>query len=268
MVYTVTRLLIIAPAIIALSFPLTTLASGIYPASNIGYDISFNTVSYPSTNFNFAIIGVTRGKAFRYNTRLISEFSWAHIGSATAPTLYMNLNAPYGSTVAGHISAPKSCPARPVGSSATNTEPTVCEGYNYGYNAAKDAFAFAKNSGASSRLWWLDIEEANSWSTTTTVNDATIQGAIDYLNSQGVRVGIYSMGYMWKNIAGSDFIPTQVLDGQEMKTPTWVPIGITNQVGAINACVTKKNFIPNNPIWLVQYVLDSTSVDQNLSCHE
>ena len=232
-----------------------------YPSSTIGFDLSYNALSYPSIGFNFGIVGISGGKAFIHNARLVSEYAWTHFGSV-APTVYMNLNAPYGSTVAGNIGAPKSCLAR----TATSTEPTACEGYNYGYNAAKDAYSYAKGAGVSSKLWWLDIEEANSWSPDTLVNDATIQGAIDYVNTQGARAGIYSMAYMWRDIAGSSFVPTQTIDGQTVSIPTWVPIGISDLVSAINICATGTSFVAGSPIWLVQYVANSTAVDQNVAC--
>lgn len=250
------------------SFLLPTVTSAAigspYVSSTLGYDVSFNTKSYP-TWFNFAIFSVTRGKAFRHNDRLAYEYSWAKFGSHTAPTLYMNLNAPYGSTVAGHIDSPKSCAPRAAGSSATSTEPTACEGYNYGYNAAQDAFAYAKSGGIESRLWWLDIETENSWSASTTVNSATIQGAIDYLNTQNIRVGIYSMPSMWKKIAGKDFIPTQTIGGNPIAIPIWLPIGTATQVKAINTCLIA-SFISGSPIWLVQYEANATAIDQNLAC--
>ena len=233
----------------------------VYPSSNVGFDLSYNALSYPSGRFSFGIIGVLGGKAFVHNDRLISEYSWTQFGTI-APTVYMNLNAPYGSTVAGNVDAPKSCPA----AGATGTAPTACEGYNYGYNAAKDAYSYAQSAKVSSKLWWLDIEEANSWSPDTTVNDATIQGAIDYLNTRGVRAGIYSVARMWNDIAGSGFVPTQTINGQAVSVPAWMPIGISDLVSAINACATATSFIAGGPIWLVQYVANSTAVDQNVSC--
>lgn len=181
-----------------------------YFSSTLGYDLSFNTLAYPSESFGFAVMGVNGGKAFVHNARISSEYQWTKFGSKTAATLYMNLNAPYGSTVIANIATPKTCPPRAERSSATSTEPTACEGYNYGYNAAKDAYAYATGAGVVSSLWWLDIEEANSWSDDLSVNDATIQGAIDYLNSKNTRVGIYSVPFMWRDIAGT-FIPMQTL---------------------------------------------------------
>ncbi|MDE2021337.1 MAG: hypothetical protein KGI71_00150 [Patescibacteria group bacterium] len=233
----------------------------VYPSSNVGFDLSYNTLSYPADRFSFGIAGVSGGKAFVHNDRLVSEYSWTHFGTVPA-TVYMNLNAPYGSTVAGNIATPKSCPAH----AATSAEPTACEGYNYGYNAAKDAYAYAKNHNVTSPLWWIDIEEANSWSPDTLVNDATIQGAIDYLNTQGARAGIYSVAHMWSDIAGSGFVPTQTINGQTVSIPTWMPIGISNLVSAINVCATGASFVSGSPIWIVQYVASSTAIDQNVAC--
>ncbi|HQU07899.1 MAG: hypothetical protein B7X04_02845 [Parcubacteria group bacterium 21-54-25] len=241
----------------------------LYVTGGLGYDISFNTKAYPSIPFDFAVIGVSGGKAFVDNARLASEFSWSHFASRVRPTIYMNINAPYGSTVAGHIGSPRTCPGVTDSSqavAAANGEPSACEGYNYGYNAAKHAYAYAQANNVTAPLWWLDVEEANSWSATTTVNDATIQGAIDYLNAQDVRVGIYSVPYMWRQIAGTDFAPTQTLNTRAESTPTWFPIGITREVTALNACLTSDSFITGSPVWIIQYESSSTAVDQNISC--
>ena len=231
----------------------------VYPSSSVGFDISFNSLSYPADRFSFGIVGVSGGKAFVHNARLATEYSWTKFGSV-ASTVYMNLNAPYGSTVAGHTSSPTSCPA------STSTEPTACEGYNYGWNAAQDAYAYAKSNGVNALLWWLDIEEANSWSPDTAVNDATIQGAIDYLNAKGIRTGMYSVPYMWNDIAGGSFVPTQTISGSTVSIPSWFPIGISTLTGALNACVTKSGLFSGSPIWIIQYVANSTAVDQNVAC--
>lgn len=233
-----------------------------YTPSNMGYDVTFSTFAYPSESFGFAIIGVTGGKAFVDNKRFLSGVAWARFASATAATLYMNLNAPYGSTVKGHISSPRVCPVK----AATSTEPTACEGYNYGYQAAEHSYLYAKARGFESSLWWLDIEEANSWSKDVTVNQATIQGAIDYLNTKNIRVGVYSMMRMWRDIAGKDFTPQQRIDAKDVVIPVWLPVGVRSQIGAINTCNSGKSFIPGSPIWIVQYEASSTAIDQNIAC--
>lgn len=237
----------------------------LYPPGSVGYDLSYATHAYPQIPFGFAIVGVTGGKAFVHNSRFSSEYAWAQFGS-TQPTLYMNINAPYGTTVAGHIGTPRTCAPRAATSTTSSIEPTACEGYNYGYHAAEDAYAYAAASRVYSPLWWLDVEEANSWSADTAVNDATIQGAVDYLNLRGVRVGVYSTPRMWREIAGSDFVPAQIINGQSVTVPTWLPVGIDTQIGALNTCVTDTSFMRGSPLWIVQYVADSTAVDQGIAC--
>ena len=245
-----------------------------YRSSNIGYDISYSTYDYPQPPFGFAVIGVTAGKAFAHNVRLASEYSWATLSSANAPTLYLNINAPYGSAASGtNVSGPKTC-TEPFGASVysafaggTYPDPAPCAGYNFGYNTAKDALAYSSSqSNIASRFWWIDIEEANSWSDNKDVNQQVIQGAIDYLNTQNIRVGIYSVPYMWRKIAGEGFTPKESIGGSGTTVPTWFPIGISNQVNAINACHTRESFIPGSPVWIIQYVLDSVAVDQNVAC--
>ncbi|HVB20066.1 MAG TPA: hypothetical protein VNF51_02150 [Candidatus Paceibacterota bacterium] len=245
-----------------------------FPSSGIGYDISYNTNAFPQMPFGFVVIGATAGKAFSYNSHMPYEFSLGKTGSAVAPGIYMNLNGPYGSSAAtSTMSTPKQCallfgaPMTSDSTGGTYPEPTLCAGYNYGFNAAKSAFAYTSSlSYVSSTLWWLDIEEINSWSPNTAVNDAVIQGALDYLNAQGIRVGIYSVPFMWNDIAGVGFTPIESLYGVATSVPTWFPIGTSTQVGALNSCLDHTSFIPGSPVWVIQYELDTTSADQNIAC--
>ncbi|MGH7175558.1 MAG: hypothetical protein ACREGR_04340, partial [Minisyncoccia bacterium] len=203
---------------------------------------------------------------FTQNPRIVQEYNWAKFGAGASPTLYMNLNAPYGSAAAANVNGPEACAATSTPLASGGTEPAPCAAYNFGYNAAAYALSYAKGDGASSPIWWVDIETANSWAPDTSVNDQVIQGAVDYLNSQGIRAGIYSMAYMWNEIAGASFSPTQKLNGQSVLTPTWVPIGISDQIGAADYCSVGASFMAGAPVWLVQYEADSTAVDQNYAC--
>ncbi|MDE2588354.1 MAG: hypothetical protein KGL95_01640, partial [Patescibacteria group bacterium] len=107
--------LILSSLAFVLTFSLLTsqaLATGFYTAKNTGYDISYpqggNPASYPAIPFNFGIIGTTSGRAFDDNPYLSQQVTWAQQGN-TAPTFYMNLNAPVGSTVKGNTSTPTHC---------------------------------------------------------------------------------------------------------------------------------------------------------------
>jgi hypothetical protein len=159
----------------------------------------------------------------------------------------MNLNAPIGSSVKGNTSTPKSCAKKDK----------ACQAYNYGFNAAAHSYAYAGSNGATSTIWWLDIETANSWSPTKAINDATIQGAVDYLNSFGVIVGIYSTQYMWNTIAGSGFDPGQTTT---TVTPNWI-------AGASEAnpqLLCSQKITANGETWLTQYV--SGGYDHDYAC--
>lgn len=246
----------------------------IYPLGSIGYDLSYNSTAYPIDPFGFAVVGVSGGKAFSDNARFVSEYNWAHnVATRAQPTFYLNVNAPYGSAATEvNVSGPKACPT-PFGASVysknaggTYPDPASCAGYNFGYQTAEHAYAYASSKGLSSPLWWLDVEEANSWSDDQAVNRAVVQGAIDALNAHDIRAGIYSVPYMWNYIMGKGYTPTQTIDGNAVPIPTWFPIGIGSRTDALNACHTKASFIPGSPVWIIQYVADSTAVDQNVAC--
>src|SRR5678815_4379912 len=61
--------------------------------------------------------------------------------------------------------------------------------YNYGWNAASQAFSGASTAvsraAATAGAWWLDVETVNSWNGTVAANSAAIDGYVDYLRSAG-----------------------------------------------------------------------------------
>ena len=228
-------------AFLAASGP--ALANDLYTPGSYGYDISYVTQSpYPSGPYSFGIVGVTGGRAFSYNASLDSEYKSvaATVGSAQV-SLYMNLNYPVGSTASNGNTGPKG---------KCSASDKACIAYNYGYNAAQDAYIYATNQGASASVWWLDIETANSWSPKTSLNDLVIQGAIDYLSSKSITVGIYSTASMWKSIAGTGYNPGLA---------NWVP-GASSQSALPDYCSKAVPF-GGGSVTLVQYGGGSYDVD-------
>lgn len=217
----------------------TAFAQGIYTGGTTGYDISYpqGNGPYPAAPFAFGVVGVISGRAYNDNSYLTSQFTWATQGTTT-PSLYMNLNAPVGSTVKGNTTTPRAC----------SKGDKVCQAYNYGYNAASHSYAYALSKGASSSMWWLDIETGNSWSSTKSVNAATIQGAIDYLAAQGATTGIYSTASMWNTIAGSAFTTP---------VPNWVAGGTTTNYSSL----CSQPFTQGGTVYLVQYPLNGFDGD-------
>lgn len=179
-----------------------------FTSGMVGYDISFPgcddgpppTISSTGAPYRFAVVGVNGGKAFTSNLCLGAEFANA-VAANLLVSLYMNINAPIGSTAYRGNNGPRG---------ACEPGDNVCLSYNYGYNAASDAYASAAatlGSGAvAGRVWWLDVEVANSWWTdespplpnATDLDDQVVQGAIDFFHQNGITVGSYSIASMWQ----------------------------------------------------------------------
>lgn len=213
-----------------------------YTGQGIGLDISYpQCIVLPATPDNFAIIGVTGGKAFRPNGCLGQEFRWGRAGRL-APSLYMNLNAPAGTTVSQGYNGP-------AGDCAPADN--ACRAYNYGFNAAQYAKGYADSVYATAGIWWIDVEVYNTWSPIQTLNAKTIQGAIDFLNQHGVTAGIYSTPSNYAAIAGS----------YHPGVPTWIAGGAHH---ASEATVFCGDSLTGGPVWLTQYV--SGNLDYDVPC--
>ena len=166
-------------------------------------------------SYTVAIVGVDGWAVGKYNTCLQAEVRWAAKAQGTggAPyDLYMFLNSPSSSDTIDLQGPAGTCSQLAVANRAR------CLAYNYGYNAAQDAVAYAASQGASSPVWWLDIENdlcGQYWSCNHTLNSATIQGAIDFLHAQKLTAGIYSTSVQYRGITG-DYVPTGP------RIPIWV----------------------------------------------
>ena len=187
-----------APAVLLASSPAI---AGPPRSSGAGYDVSYPQcgTSLPSRPL-FAIVGVNNGRPFNDNPCLANEYAWARTSTSSRPVdLYMNTANP------GTLSAHWGNPATPK----TDCDPLMSEdlscAYDYGWNAAAEAMAWAgSQTGTSAGAWWLDVETANSWSSNTAVNNADLQGSIDYLSQHGAsNVGVYSTAYQWNAITGT-----------------------------------------------------------------
>ena len=155
----------------------------------------------------------------------------------------MNLQYPIGTTASYAMNGPKG---------KCSQKDKECQAYNYGWNAAEDAYNYALKQGAASSRWWLDIETANSWSAKTALNEQVIRGALAYFEKNGITAGIYSTQRMWTTIAGS-FRPLLV--------ESWV--AQATQESASGYCKPSGPF-GTGPVALVQYV--SGGQDWDYAC--
>jgi hypothetical protein len=218
-------------------------SSNPYPAAGRGHDIS-----YPQCNStlpdiqSFAVIGVNRGRPFTENPCLFSEYAWATLATMP-PSLYMNISGALGSTAdRGNTGPAGTCAA----------DDTSCLAYNYGFNAAQDAYAYADSVGVTSQYWWLDVETANTWHSDTAYNQRAVQGAAAFLALSGVSVGVYSTNYQWHLLMG-DYTPD---------LPVWYATA-AGYAGAPNYCSDSYNFAGGG-VWLVQYY--GGDFDANYAC--
>jgi hypothetical protein len=180
-------------------------SAGTVPPSAIGADISWPQCgsAYPASP-SFGIVGVTAGLAFSANPCLGSELGWA--GGASA-----QLVANTGNPGPAHSSHWPTGQTSPMPCDAASPDSAACA-YDYGYNAAADAYGDAAAAWAAQGLagspaasaWWLDVETSNSWRSDTALNVADLEGAVDYLASVAkvASVGFYSSPAQWAQVTG------------------------------------------------------------------
>ncbi|HET6792823.1 MAG TPA: hypothetical protein VFH45_00185 [Acidimicrobiales bacterium] len=207
------------------------------PHGATGYDISWPQCggTLPALPGGPAVVGVNNGSTFTVNPCLAAEASWA--GSHLS--LYINLSSPDpGSRWAAH---------GPRGRCGTRAG--ACRSYNYGWNAASWSVDRATAAGATSGMWWLDVETGNVWGADRAANRQVIQGAIDALHNRGLTVGAYSTTLQWGEVAG-DYRPG---------IPGWLTV-----LGSPPApwCSTVR--FTGGPTWLVQTV--GTVLDTDYAC--
>jgi hypothetical protein len=233
-----------------------------------GYSGSGNDISWPQcggqfpSGGSFGIVGVTGGRAFTQNACLAAELQWA--GGTGNASVYMNLNYAAGSSASNGASGP-------YGSGKHCRSGSACYAENYGWNAAKYALAYAGANGVGASTWWLDIETANTWNRSRTLNQAVIQGALDCLLGAGpagntcangeptdvASVGIYSTPSQWSSITGG-WVPHD--SAGTVVTANWVAGASAGNPSQL--CGSP--LYSGGSVWLTQYV--ANGFDQDYAC--
>lgn len=214
--------------------------AGLYPTpGTIGWDISWpqcDDGTKPAGPVNFAIIGVNGGRMNTKNDCLREQFAWASTGR-TIPQVYVNTSGmPDGYVHQG-----------------CNESDLACNAYQYGHEGAAYAVTYARSQNVDPRVWWLDVETANFWTADKAMNARVLSGMIDYLQSTGHSLGVYSTPYQWGIIAG-DFAP---------QLPVWTA-GAADLAEAPTRCTDRYAF-GGGKVAMVQYV--SEVFDTNYFCH-
>ena len=233
-----------------------------------GYDISWpqcDDGSYPES-FSFAIVGVNGGRVHSGNPCLgsgdaPSQLEWA----GRDADLYINTGNP-GPQVSRFWPRGGTEP-RECDTDATPGDDTTACAYLYGWNAAADSYGRALDAFISlgwadadaeripgERTWWLDVETANSWRLDWGMNVATLQGAVDYLESMDVdEVGVYSTPLLWWRVTGGTDAFTDL--------PSW-HAGAGNEQEALEMC--NDEGLTGGELRMVQWV--ERGLDHNVRC--
>ncbi|HWC11647.1 MAG TPA: hypothetical protein VG455_10525 [Acidimicrobiales bacterium] len=227
--------------LLALAVSLPGLTAGVAGAAppGIGFDISWPQCGRPFPAAPaFGIVGVNDGKPYTHNPCLGEQALWA-AASGLPAGFYVNTANP------GVRSRSVDWYAQRSPNPACSRSNEAACAYNYGYNGARHAYAYANSlvDAGPGHTWWLDVETGNSWSATDkAANVASIVGALDFLGSQEVVVGAYSTRYQWTKITGGASLPT---------LPNWVA-GARNLEQAAAFCADRT--FTGGPVMLVQWV--------------
>ena len=219
-----------------------TFVGAAYPSGSYGYDVSkFNlnspacTTGLPTGVHDISVVEVDGESSGDANPCLAVEGTWAGAGL----NLYTFL------TNSGLCTSTSTC---------------FTVGYDAGIQAFEDAGAAGVNTSVD---WWLDVEGAGQyWTTSTAENAQTVLGAIDALhNTEGVAdVGIYASPGTWNSIVG-DYQPS---------VPYWMADWLTPPSGPATCAAVSgwqaKEQLPTGPVEFVQYSDDTNGADGDYAC--
>jgi hypothetical protein len=245
-----------------------------YTGLGQGWDISYPQCPgggyVPNQNTaNFGIAGIDHGRPFdvdnQYNPNpcLAEEYGQAPAGQAS---LYMNTG--YANTYyKNHQVA--DCVTQ---SKKINVKSTLQQAWEIGCAFAYFNEQYALGTGPigtqaaglglpDPKMWWLDVETGNSWSSSNkALNAETLDGATAELAQlkPGIPVGVYSTPSMWTTIVGANQVSGLTAD--------WLATGQTTALSSsqLTADCTATGFA-GQQVWLVQWVWQST-YDYDQAC--
>ncbi len=204
-----------------------------------GYDMSNYTTSVPPSLGTIAI-AESDGYPFLDN-RNPTIFKAEAAAAGSSLQLYTFLGAPFSAGKWQIAPSPSVYLSGPAGNCATTDY--VCQAANYGWNEAAHSLQNALSLGISANIWWLDVETGGPWSTDLQINNAVIEGTMQYLHSQGALVGIYSTAYQWQQITGGLSLGTAA-----SPQPIWIAAPDYQQA----ACTNQALWFAGGTPWLVQ----------------
>ena len=240
----------LAAAVVVLSNT-SAAAADPYASGGVGYDYSYVQCGSRAPTAAFGVIGLNAGYPFTYyNSCLAAEYSAAaRTGNAA---LYINTGYDPSYTAIDGRHTTQGCASSSLAVSATQAQQAA---WAVGCSEAERDVSYASSQSATSpTAWWLDVETANSWSSSDlSLNSYTIQGIVETLRAAtSAPIGIYSTSYQWSVITGGYRAPVDA---------NWVATGQRTLNRARGYC--RSAGFTGARIWLVQYV---TTIDKDYVC--
>jgi hypothetical protein len=241
---------------LAVAVAITLHATGLaafdpYSSGALGYDFSYPQCGAPAPQASFGIVGVNGGYPFTYyNNCLAAEYSAA--GKTGNAALYINTGYDPSYTAIDGRHTTQDCAN--TSQTVSGTQPQQAA-WAVGCSEAQRDTAYASGQSATSpTAWWLDVETANSWSSSDlSLNRYAIQGIVATLRkATTVPVGVYSTSYQWGVITGGYQAPVDA---------NWVASGQTTSKRAKRYC--SPTGFTGAKVWLVQYV---STYDRDYVC--
>jgi hypothetical protein len=234
-----------SPVAIVLLFVLNSAAAAAfdpYAKGTVGYDYSFPQCGVAAPRASFGIVGVNGGYPFTYyNTCLAAEYGAAAKTGNAATYINTGYDPSYTAIDGRHTTA--SCASQSSAVSGTAEQQAA---WAVGCSEAQRDLAYASGQSASApSAWWLDVETANSWSTSDlSLNRYTIQGIVATLRTAtAAPIGVYSTSSQWGEITGGY---------QPAVDANWIATGQNSLKRAKSYCVSSG--FTGARVWLVQYV--------------
>jgi hypothetical protein len=243
---------IAAAVVVALNASASAAGFDPYASGTIGYDYSYPQCGTAAPRASFGVVGVNGGYPFTYyNSCLAAEYAAAARTGNVA--VYVNTGYDPTYTVIDSRHTTQACSDSSKG--VTGTQPQQAAWAVGCSEAQRDVAYYAgAQSATSPKAWWLDVEVANSWSTSDlTLNRYAIQGLVATLRqATSVPVGVYSTASMWTEITGGY---------KALVDANWVATGQSTAKRAKQSC-SQVGFT-GAKVWLVQYV---ATYDHDLAC--
>ena len=233
------------PIAVLVIFALTANASAgfnPYVQGTQGYDYSYPQCGTAAPAARFGIVGVNGGYPFTYyNTCLATEFAAARKTGNGAVYINTGYDPSYTAIDGRHTT--QDCANTSQSIAGTQAQKAA---WAVGCSEAQRDLSYASaQSVASQTAWWLDVEIANSWSSSDlSLNRYAIQGIVATLRlATAVPIGIYSTSYQWNEITAGYQAPVDA---------NWVATGQSSLKRAKRYC--SSTGFTGAKVWLVQYV--------------